>query len=226
MRMRGAVVLAIAAALVMSSCEYVDEGLDEVKKEHGVDLRDPAEVAKAASGADAIGNQEAEDGLDVVKGFRRATHEANGDKAAAAGDHRKAREEYAEALRWTQEKPYNVPFFGPQQRKNSEEYDKSIARKRGNIYAKLGDSYASEAADQSKRAFNNNNDRGLESASQNNYIQAAKHYEGAATFDPSRRIHFARHAAWLYWNAGADLEACNLDQSQQRLGGQPIGYCK
>jgi tetratricopeptide (TPR) repeat protein len=226
MTMRRGLVLMLAAALVSASCEYVDEGLDEVKNAHGVDLRDPADTARAASGADAIGNQEAEDGLDVVKGFRRATHEANGDKAEAAGDHRKAREEYAEALRWTQEKPYNVPFFGPQQRKNSEEYDKAIARKRGNLYSKLGDSYASEAADQSKRAFNNNNDPGLDSASKSNYVKAAQHYEAAAKFDQSRRLHFARYSGWLYWNAGEDFQACAVDQAQQRIGGQPMGYCK
>ncbi|MBM4434429.1 MAG: hypothetical protein FJ028_04865 [Chloroflexi bacterium] len=78
--MRRALHVAVLAAFVLgTACDSDMQGvLDEIERETKVGLRDPAQVAVAASGADAMGNKEAEDGLDVVKGFRRAEHESRG----------------------------------------------------------------------------------------------------------------------------------------------------
>lgn len=224
MRLRRAVIVLLAASLVSSACDEIDSGLEEVKREHKIDLRNPTDVARAAAGADAIGNQEAEDGLDVVKGFRRATHEANGDRARANGDHRKAVEEYKEALRWTEETTVDIPFVGPTKRERSEEYKKSIERKRGRLHERIAETFGETAADQSKRGAPTN-DPGLESASQRNYMVSAQSYVSAADADPARRIYFIRMAAWSYRNAGADLQACELDRVRQSLGSQSLGYC-
>lgn len=146
--MRRFTVVLLAAALVSSGCDYLDETFAEVKKEHGVDLTNPVDAASAVSGADAIGNQAAEDGLEVMKGFRRETHTAKGDDYMEDGAFLPARAEYEKALAWTKEEPYHVDLgpFGTKKvsRVPDPKYEEQIRAKQRSLRYRIADTYMKE----------------------------------------------------------------------------------
>lgn len=143
--------LLVAVVLVTTSCELLSDDtvtttLNDVKSQTGVDFRDPVSVGQAAVGANTIGNKDAEDGLDVVKGFERADHEQKGDRFAWANPPQtdKARSEYNEALRWSKEETIDVPIFGPTGRTVDPTYARQVQEKRAGLYDRIAGTYVTD----------------------------------------------------------------------------------
>lgn len=95
---------AILAMLLLSvtGCDWLEElAATTVKEEMGLDINNPVEIAGAAAAGSVFGSQEQNDALAVLRGYRRAQHEQKGDKYSNQGDQSRARDEYKQALQWT-----------------------------------------------------------------------------------------------------------------------------
>lgn len=152
----------VLAAVLASGCEVLDDTFNEVRKEHGVDLRNPVDAATAVSGAEATGNQGAADGLKAMKGFRRAEHESKGDERYFDGKYGGAITEYQEALRWSQGSATGDVISGlggllgvGSAPKPDPDYERQLAAKRAGLQTRIGNSHywlAQHAEDGKKNA--------------------------------------------------------------------------
>lgn len=205
----------LATALASSGCDYLDETFDEVKNEHGVDLRNPVDAAGAVSGADAIGNKEAEDGLEVMKGFRREQHTAAGDAAADRGDFARAREEYEKALAWTKEEPYTVDLGVTTVKKSrvpDPAYAEQIRGKQSALRYKIAESHMKEG--------HMVGGYGESSNARRSYLKAASLYEANANNagDHTSQALAFKSAAYARLRAGDFGLSCRHAQQSVSLG--------
>lgn len=213
--MRRFTAVLLATALVASGCGYLDETFDEVKKEHGVDLRNPVDAASAVSGADAIGNKGAEDGLEVMKGFRREQHTSAGDAAADRGDFATAREEYQKALAWTKEEPYTLDLGITKVKKNrvpDPAYAEQIRDKQSALRSKIAGSHMKEG--------HMVGGYGDSSKARSQYLKAASLYESNAknAGDHTSQAIAYKNAAYARLRAGDNVVACRHAQQSVSLG--------
>ena len=214
--MRRLTIVLLLTALVSSGCDYLDETFDEVKNEHGVDLRNPVDAAGAVSGADAIGNKEAEDGLEVMKGFRREQHTAAGDEAADNGQFSQAREEYEKALAWTKEEPYNIDLgpFGTKKvnRVPDPAYAEQIRGKQSALRYKIAETHMKEG--------HKVGGYGDSSSARRQYLKAASLYEANANNagDHTSQALAFKSAAYARLRAGDFVMSCRHAQQSVSLG--------
>jgi tetratricopeptide (TPR) repeat protein len=206
----------LVTALLASGCDYLDETFDEVKNEHGVDLRNPVDAASAVSGADAIGNKEAEDGLEVMKGFRREQHTAAGDAAADNGRFDEAREEYEKALAWTKEEPYSVDLgpFGTKKvnRVPDPKYAEQIRYKQQSLRYRIAETHMKEG--------HITGGYGDSSAARRSYLKAASQFETNANNagDHTSQALALKSAAYARLRAGDSVLSCRHAQQAVSLG--------
>lgn len=156
------IAILVLAAVLSSGCGVLNDAFDEVRKEHGVDLRNPIDAATAVSGAEATGNKDAADGLKAMKGFRRAEHESKGDERYIRSDFGGAITEYQEALRWSQGSATGDVISGlggllgvASAPKPDPEYERQLAAKRARLHARIGNSHqwlAQQAEGRNERA--------------------------------------------------------------------------
>lgn len=213
--MRKLTIVLLLAALVSSGCDYLDETFAEVKKEHGVDLTNPVDAASAVSGADAIGNKEAEDGLEVMKGFRREQHTAAGDAAADRGDFETARKEYEKALAWTKEEPYTVDLGVTTVKKSrvpDPKYAEQIREKQSSLRYRIAESHMKEG-----HMVGGYGDSGN---ARRQYTKAARLYETNASnaSDHTSQALSLKSAAYARLRAGDFVLSCRHAQQSVSLG--------
>lgn len=219
--MRRALHVAVLTAFVLgTACDSDVQGvLDEIKKETKVDLRDPAQVALAASGADAMGNKDAEDGLDVVKGFRRAEHESRGDRLRLNKEYRKARAEYKEALRWTEERGANLgPITIVKKREPDPKYEEQVLSKRADLEWRIGLTHESEAEDRLRTLSSAQREQGGDVVVRRMRYQAAAKYAAAGDTAPT-----AASKKYFYYDAALQLQKAG-ELEQACLYYQKAGY--
>lgn len=221
-------VVLVLTLVAATACEEINAAFDDIRAEHGVDLRNPADAASAVSGADAIGNKDAENGLEVMKGFRREEHTAAGDKLAGQGKYDEARREYDEALRWTEERPYEVDIFGIKVKKQRKLdpvkdalYLQGIRDKQSALTYRIGDSYEREGDQAAGRAAG--------ADARRLYSKAAAKYEQAANMsgDHTSQGNYLVSAAYANRKGGDDAAACRQAQLAASLGIvlDVKGYC-
>jgi hypothetical protein len=189
----------VVLALSLAGCEgWVAIIADDVKESYGLDIRSPQQVAGAALGSQLFGDQEKADGLDVYRALRRVEYEQQGLIQHRAANFVGARENYAEALRWT-------PTSGTSAQQ----------QKRSDLYYRIGLSYNDELLTTSDQ------DRQMElnRRASRAYAQAA-----ALEQDPDQKDLPYYRAALAAYEGGDPASACTYMANAHYVGDGRSGY--
>lgn len=184
--MRTFVALALVSAVVASACGdvRVSTAVNDVKDKHNVDLKDPAQVAQVAGGADPVGNKDAEAGLEMAP-FRRAAHEETGDDLMEAKRYDRARAQYEDALKWHEKVPYTTnvgPIPVTKLRNVDDKFVQARMQKRAELNVKVARALTAEAElfETRARDLPVPRNEGHWAEARRLYRKAAQHYDAAA----------------------------------------------